>query len=477
MDEFTYEYLPLRGINKTSLKHYDVKTKIDDTGKPVAIGFRYPNGSLKIRTLADKNFYTEGEINKAGLFGMDKFAAGSHKCVTITEGELDALSLYQVTHSPVVSVQSSATAVRDCANCIDYLRAFDTVYLAFDGDGPGRTATASVAKLFDYSRVYDVKFTNRKDANEYLQADEATELLNIWKNSKRYVPDVIVNTIADFKKILSEPPKWGTPYPFHTLTKMTYGIRPSETVLITGTEGIGKTELLHAIEYKILTETDDDTGIGAFFLEEPRKRHLQALAGIRLQKPVHLPDCSVSEGEVAQAIQDIVRVDERLNLFSHFGSSDPEVLLDTIRFLVSARNCRYIFLDHIGLCVSGNTKDDERKILDYLATKLEMMVKELEFALILVSHVNDNGETRGSRYIGKMVDVRIDLSRNLKAFDPAEKDTMYITVSKNRDIGPTGDAGGVIFDLQKRRFKELTGGFDVPIPDNDNNPLPQETAA
>ncbi len=43
--EFTYEYVPWRGISKRTLEFYDVKTKINAEGKPIAIGFRYPNGA------------------------------------------------------------------------------------------------------------------------------------------------------------------------------------------------------------------------------------------------------------------------------------------------------------------------------------------------------------------------------------------------------------------------------------------------
>ena len=36
MDEgFTYEYLPWRGVDKTTMQFYDVKTKIGSSGKPL----------------------------------------------------------------------------------------------------------------------------------------------------------------------------------------------------------------------------------------------------------------------------------------------------------------------------------------------------------------------------------------------------------------------------------------------------------
>lgn len=472
MDNFTYEYLPWRGVSKETMEVYDVKSKIDVEGKPISIGFKYPNDSYKVRSLSDKTFYSQGDIAQAGLFGRNKFAAGSHKYVTITEGEIDALSLYEVLKAPVVSVQSSGTAARDVGVDRAWLNSHERIYLAFDADEHGRRALREVSKLFDYNKLYHVKFTRRKDANEHLSAGEADDLRRIWWNSRRYQPDSIVSTLEDFRDILKEEPQWGAPYPFPTLTKMTYGIRTSETVLITAQEGIGKTELLHAIEHKLLTEKKD-ANVGAIYLEEPKRRHLQSLAGISLQRPVHLPDSGCDAAQVYAALEELVRESDRLHLYSHFGSADPEDLLDTIRFLASARACKYILLDHITMAVSGLAGDDERRALDYLSTRLEMMVKELDFALIIVSHVNDEGKTRGSRYISKVADVRIDMHRDVVHPDPIERNTVSLVVSKSRDVGKTGPAGRYMFDQNTRQYVELYD--DRPSEDagtaaNDNRP-------
>lgn len=453
-NNYTYEFVPFRGIEKSALIKYDVKTKIDPEGKPIAVGFKYPTGATKVRHLGQKDFYwTEPEKVKPGLFGRDMFSAGEHKYVTIVEGELDALSLWQVLGSPVVSVQSCSSALRDVAADRTWLQNFERIYLAFDGDAPGRDAAAKVARAFDFNKVYDVKFTKHKDANEYLKAGEALELRNIWWNAKRYQPDAIVSTFSEFEKILTEPVKSSIPYPFPSLNEKTFGIRTGESVLITAQEGVGKTELMHAIEHKILKETTD--GVGAIFLEEPKRRHLQAVAGLELRKPVHLPDCVCSSSEVLAAIQKVVVEDERLHIYSHFGSDDPDTLLDIIRYLVGARNVRYILLDHITMAVSGLAGEDERRSLDYLSTRLEMMVKELDFALILVSHVNDFGQTRGSRYISKIADIRIDAVRNLGSADETERNTTYLSVSKNRFSGRTGPACSLLFDTKTYTFSEV----------------------
>lgn len=453
--EFTYQYVPLRGVSAETFRYYGIKTKVDQGGSPRAIGYPYPNGSTKIRRLDKKEFYWSG-THSPGLFGIDRFAAGSHQYVTITEGELDALSLYQVIRSPVVSVQAAGSAVADVGASRDWLSSFERVYLAFDGDAAGREAAAKVAKLFDPDRVFHVRFTrpDRKDANSYVELGEGEELRNLWNNAKRYLPEQVVSSNAEFKKILEEDHRRGVPYPFtEQLNEMTYGIRTGESVLITAQEGIGKTEFMHAIEHKLLKETD--TNVAAIYLEELPRRHLQALAGIELQKPVHLPDSGVGQDTVYQALETLLKKDDRLYLFNHFGSNDPRSLLDTIRFLVVACGCTYVLLDHITMVPIGISGEDERKALDWFSSQVESMVKELDYALLIVSHVNDFGQTRGSRYISKIADIRIDLSRDVLNPDPILRNTTPIMVSKNRFSGRTGAAGDVVFDTLTGCYKEV----------------------
>lgn len=454
--EFHYEVIPNRGLTKETLQFYNIRTKVDGEGKPFLTEFVYPNGAIKERPTDKKQFWwvdNGHSATEAGLFGMDKFQAGSHKYVTITEGEYDAASLYQVLRTPVLSVRSAGSARGDCIRALDWLSSFERVYLAFDADGPGREAASLVAQLFDYNKVYYVKFTRFKDANEYLQNGADVELRNLWWNSKKFQPEGIYSTKAEFLEILKERPREGVNiYPSKLLNEMTYGVRTSESVLITAQEGVGKTELMHHIEYNALKGTNYN--VGAIFLEEPKGRHLQSLAGLELGVPAHLPDCGCSDADIAGALDRVVVADDRLHLYSHFGSDDPSVILDTIRFMATAGACRLILLDHITMVVSGLAGEDERKALDYLSSRLEMMVKELDFALIMVSHVNDSGQTRGSRYISKVADIRIDITRDLTNVDPSIRNTTNLYVSKNRFSGRTGPAGKLLFDPLTYRYME-----------------------
>ena len=75
-----------------------------------------------------------------------------------------------------------------------------------------------------------------------------------------------------------------------------------------------------------------------------------------------------------------------------------------------------------------------------------MMVEELDFTLFLISHVNDEGQTRGSRNIGKVADLRIDLHRDLMAENEIARNTTKLVVTKNRYAGRTGPTSNLYFD-------------------------------
>ena len=70
----------------------------------------------KIRT-NNKQFFTEGNIADCGLFGQQIFGNGG-KYITLVEGELDAMSVYQMFDSqwPVVSIRSGAQSVENDIN-------------------------------------------------------------------------------------------------------------------------------------------------------------------------------------------------------------------------------------------------------------------------------------------------------------------------------------------------------------------------
>ena len=452
----TKQYLPYCGISEATMRSYGVLTHVGQDGRPVSIEYPFGDECSILRSYTERKFLTLGDSATSELFGKRRFGAASANAVTITEGAKDALSVYEMLGSkyPAVAVRSASSARGDCAKDFDYLNSFDKIYICFDNDEPGRRATREVSELFDVNKVYIVDLTKHKDANDYLSKGDGAEFVRVWWNSKRFQPKGIVSSYAAMEEILKKETQGATAtYPYNTLNDITYGIRLGEVNLITAPEGVGKTEFIRSIEYHLLSTTDDNIGI--IHLEEPEKRSIQGLVSYELSTPVHLPDAGVSLAEQLAAYKKLTKKDDRLYFYTHFGSDDPDVILDVIRYLAAVNQCKYIFLDHITMIVSGHEGDDERKKLDYISTRLAMLTRELGFTLFLISHVNDDGKTRGSRNISKIADLNIYISRDLEANTKEERNVTHVMVKKNRFGATTGPAGKLWFDDKTFKLSEL----------------------
>lgn len=456
---YTKQLLPYRALTVDTLRFYGSSVRVDNvSGKQLEIEFPYNNGATKLRQWDNKNFRWEGEAREAYLFGMDKFAPASGQAITITEGEIDCMSVFQMSGSkyPCVSVRNAQGARSDCEKAHKYLNSFDKIYLAFDNDEPGQKAAAEVAKLFDVNKVYLVEMGGGcKDANDYLTKGRQAEFIRTWWNAKKFLPKNIVNSYDQIKEVLSRESAGSVAdYPFSTLQDMTYGIRFGEVNLFTAQEKVGKTEIMRAIEHHLLKTTDYNMAI--IHLEEAEKRSVQGLLSYELGVPVHLPDCSASVDEQLKSYEGLTKRDGRLHFYTHFGSDDPDTILDTIRYLVGVCHCKFVFLDHITMLVTGYEGDDERKKLDYISTRLAMLTRELDFTLFLVSHVNDNGQTRGSRNISKIADLIVHLERDNEAADFDTRNTTSLMVKGNRFAGKSGPAGYLNFDPSTYKVSERT---------------------
>jgi twinkle protein len=463
--EKTYDFHAHRAISTKTYEFYGVYTEFID-GTPSRVGFVYPNKAIKFRTYDKKDFYSEGPMNESGCFGTDKFDKGSKAAIVIVEGEYDALAAYEALHGDyaVISVRGASSAKRDCTRDYEYINSFSKIILCFDNDEPGQSAARSVSPLFDFSKVYHVQLNRHKDANEYLVASEANEFLAAVKAAKRYAPDNIISTYEEFSRTLVETKDdvlATTPFP--TLTSRLHGLLSGRVYVFKGMEGIGKTEIFRAMEHHVLSTTKHN--IGVLHLEEDNGTTIKALAGYVLKCPTTAPDSSVSQSEIMAAIRNLTHnSEERLHIHESWDVEDENAILDNIRFLVSAANCRIIFLDHISWLATGLDEDeDERRKLDRISQKLKLLAKELKFALCLISHVNDNGQTRGSRNITKNADVVVHMSRDIRNVDPVEASTLHLFVEKARGAH-TGHGGNLIFDTEECVLREKSAKDEIKVP-------------
>jgi len=463
-EDIKQEFVPHRGLTKTTLEKYYLITKVVK-GVPEEDAFIYPSKGIKYRHLIKPKrsaFRSTGNMGVPQLYGLDKFVPGSLDSITITEGEYDAPSVYQMCggNTAAVSVRSSSSARVDCSNEENWkkINAFSKIILAFDSDGPGQDAVKAVAGLFDFKKVYVVNMARHKDANAYLQAGDGHVFSEEWRNARRYTPDNIKSTFAEFKKALeSESEAVVAEYPFKALQEALQGLHEGELVVVKGPEGIGKTELLRSISYSAISNTHYP--IGVIHLEEDNGVTLRGIATYEMGVQANNKELNISNEEVLESLtRALGGSEERLFIHTSFDVDEENVFLDNLRYLASVCGCKVIFFDHISWLATGrDSHDDERKKLDRISQRIKLLAKELKIAVVMISHVNDDGKTRGSRNITKVANTVIHLEREVASPDSVERNKIYFTVEKARTAGTkTGPAGYAIFDDESGTLVDQT---------------------
>ncbi len=429
----------------------------------------------KIRQTKDKRMWVEGELSDAVLFGQNIFTQKA-KYITICEGEIDAMSAYELMGSkwPSVSIKTGAAgALRDCKEAFDYLDKYDNVVLCFDMDKQGQEAAEKVAQLFSPNKCKIMRM-DHKDANEYLKMGQREAFNRCWWGAKPYTPAGIIN-LKDLGESLFEEEYCETClYPWTKMNDKTYGMRTGELITFCSGAGMGKSSIIRELMHHILRNTKDNIGILA--LEEGIKHTAWNIMSVEASARLYIKE--VREGyneEKLREWQENTIGSGRIFAFDHFGSIDNDEILARVRYMAQALDTKWIFLDHLSILVSGQEDTDERKSIDILMTKLRSLVEQTGVCLLLVSHLrrpagdrgHEGGLTislshlRGSASIGHLSDSVVALERNQQEDDPILSNTTTIRILKNRYTGETGVATHLFYDRKTGRMTEIDNPFDT----------------
>jgi twinkle protein len=460
-----YKSVVNRGISSDTCKAY--KSQLQ--GDVMHFGYHDKDGYLvgaKTRS-PDKDFRTQGNWKDTVLFGQNLFTKGG-KYITITEGEYDAMSAYQMLGSkyPVVSIKNgSSAALKDCRSSYEYLDSYENIVVCFDADESGMKAANQVAELFGGKAKVFKHTKDEKDANDYVKFGRNKEFVDRWWASERFVPDGIVAGSSLWDEVNKPIAPAECLYPYEGINKLTYGIRFGELVTVTAGSGLGKSQFMREIIWQIISKTEDNIGI--LFLEESIKKAALSLMSLAANKPLHLPDTVATDEERLDAFNATLGTD-RVFLFDHFGSTGVDNIVSRVRYMAKGLGCKYVVLDHVSIVVSAQANGDERKALDEIMTRLRMLVQETGIALFIVSHLkrpdskgHEEGaatslsQLRGSGSIAQLSDMVLGLERNGQAEDPEERNTTHVRVLKNRFCGITGKASPLLYDHITGRMLEV----------------------
>jgi len=466
-----------RAISKATFEKYGVTFSYDQQGGVAKHHYPYLTQGLhaatKTRTVADKGFSWTGTSGGTQLFGQHLVPEGG-KYITITEGELDAMSICEGLTWPAVSVKSASTALKDVQQAFKYLQTFGKIVLAFDKDDAGREASEKIAQRFPPGKVVIMDMGKYKDANDFLRAGDITGMTKAWWGAKPYTPDTVVNSSLLWDLLSSTAIQTSIPYPFEGLNKKTYGLRKSELVTITAGTGVGKSTFCKALAVYLKDIIPADENLGMLMIEESTKETGLSMMGLKAGVPFHLPDSKFTPEQYKKAFDDVFESGRfYLQADKMFAYSDIDGIMSTITFLANGCNCKYIVLDHISIITSGQANGDERRALDEISTKLKALTMQLDICLIIVCHLKRLSGTpaeegaqitlsdlRGTAGIGHVSNIILALERNGQDPDKEKSNTINIRVLKNRFCGRLGVACRLVFDDATMQFIEQDDGID-----------------
>ena len=462
--------IPQRRLSQETCSRFGVTVEYSSTGEIQKHYYPYYNGesgevcAAKVRDVKTKGFHATGDMSGAGFFGQQQ--CSGNKYITITEGELDALSVYEMFNKQydVVSLRSGASnAAKEIKEQLEWLESYENIVICFDNDKAGDAALEQVKDLFSPNKLRICKLPV-KDASDMLMANRVKDFTQAWWNAKVYRPDGFVAGTETWGTLVEKRQVKSIPYPWEGLNHITRGHRPYELVTITSGSGMGKSQFIREIEYDLLRRCEGNIGVLA--LEEDLARTSLGIMSVAANRPLHLEeDTPVDQ---LRPFWEATLGTGRYYLFDHWGSTSADNLLARVRYMAKALDCRYVVLDHLSIVVSSQESGDERKAIDEIMTKLRTLVAETGIGLFLVSHLRRSqgkahedgaqislGELRGSQAIAQLSDIVIGMERDQQNANEDIRNTTTVRVLKNRYTGETGPACYLQYDRSTGRMTEV----------------------
>lgn len=445
----------------------------------------------KIREVP-KNFYSRGRTGAdCELFMQFKFNRGG-KYIIITEGELDALSAYQIMNNynkgkggdvetAVVSPTTGANSHKQIAAQYKFFDSFDNIIVSYDNDKAGQAAIEQVVKVLPKGKV-KIMNMKYKDANDYLKNEDEKAFVNDFYNAKRFTPVGVVGSGDLYNRILEQSNVAKVSFPpfMNKLNEMFAGGLPlGHIVNVAAGTGLGKTSFITEILYYWIFNSPHK--IGVVSMEADAGQYGEILLGRHLSRKLALiQDDDVkrellTSERVKTKAQELFYNDEGQHRFYLLDNRDGtiEEIQDTIEELVVSCGCRIIVLDPLQDILDGLSIDEQAVFMKWS----KGIIKSHNVTLIFINHVRKSAaggansakgdtfteeEIQGSSTIIKSASANILLSRNKYAEDEVERNTTKVLLSKNRICGLTGPAGEVYYENDTHTLWDKAAYFSTP---------------
>jgi twinkle protein len=471
--------LPSRKLRADSFKYFGCKMELSqqDGVTPAAILFPYAEpGKLrawKLRVLDDsKRMWCIGALKPCMPFGWARAIRSGQRTLYITEGEFDAIALWQVlkdanrntayadNNPAVISLKSGSSSAKALALDlrVEINKHFDEVVLCFDMDEAGQEAATEVCRLCPSWKTATLP---DKDPNDSLinGASKALKAAVVFRAEKPKNSRILAAaSLHDMGRVQAE---MGLSTPWDKLTEMSRGFRDGETWYWGAGVKMGKSELVNAIAAHMIKVHGRKVLLAK--PEEAPGKSYKLLAGKIAGKIFHDPNIEFdysaydSAGEV---------IGDNAFFLDIYQFLDWKNLKTDIEHIVETEGVKDVIIDPITCFTNGMDPSTANTFLLGLASEAAALAKDLNILIHMFCHLNTpdgtpherggevfSNQFAGSRGMMRSCNYMIAMEGNK---DPAlsieERNFRQLKMLEDREFGVTG-----ILDL---RWDYKTGLFE-----------------
>jgi twinkle protein len=429
------EWLSSRGLEERTIAAWKIGEQVHG-GKVYAVFPYLRDGELvnvKYRNPDDKRDMRQEGGAEPCLFGWHLIAPRA-RTVAITEGEIDAMTLWQA-GIPALSVNAGAGNHQWIESDWERLERFSEILVAFDSDEAGEKGAKEVIRRLGVMRCKRLTFP-AKDANQWLMDGAGGEdFQHAAKDAKPQDPEEL-RQLADFMgrvKAMFYPTDGQSTDPVLRLDQSLdwFEFRQGELTVWTGYNGHGKSLLLSQVELGLMQQGERLCVFsGEMTPERQLKRMVKQASG--LDRPT-----SAFLDAIGQWMQD------RIWVFNLVGSAGIDRLLDVFEYANKRYGVRHFVID--SLMMTDVPEDGPGSISEQKKAiqKLCNFAKRNGCHIHLVAHPRKGKDESG-------VPGKMDVGGAGKITDGA--DNVFSVWSARRDESdPITDDPDAKLELQKQR--------------------------
>lgn len=409
-----------------------------------------------------KDFYSIGYVGKLGGFLNQSNAVAD--TLILCGGELDLATmvhaLQQDKYRKSYNVVSSSLGEDSTAAMIklnyDWVNSHKKIICALDNDSAGDVAFEKVKAVVGSEKLYRAALRH-KDLNEYMKEGDGDKLIaDVYWNAQPVKSFGIAASSSMFEKMLEVIDVEKIPIPPFLCgldEALAGGIALGEVVNIVSSVSTGKTSFINSIlmhwimhsPHRILIISLEDN-IASYTMKLSSRVSGVNIAALRTSEEKH-EVLNKNRTEIEKYL-----VDEngaaRFDIMEEVPPTLDE-LKTAILQAIKVNGVRLIILDPIVSLIGTKSLDEQGEWMLFE----EEMRRTYSCTWVNICHVRKSGagekahseggnfseeSIKGSSQISATATTNILLRRNKMSDDPIERNTTYVSISKNRATGITG---------------------------------------